>query len=1363
MVTSRAIERLKIAHRNPTTWVLLALTALSFAQRPGKATFDTKLDLVVNPVGFLGRALHLWNPAATAGELQNQAYGYFFPMGPFFAAGQLLGVPAWVTQRLWCALLLCLAFYGVLRLARAFGVGREPTRYAGALAYALAPRVLTEIGPLSAEMLPAVMLPWVLLPLVRADRIGSPRRAAALSALAVLGMGGINGAMVVMALVLPGIWLLTRRWNAAHVRLVLWWAACVLAVALWWIVPLLLLGRYSLPFLDYIESAANTTAPMSLFQVLRGTNQWVAYVLQGEPWWPNGFLLVDNPVLMAGTALVALIGVVGLARLGLPERRFLVLGTLAGVTLLTVGYVGSLDSPLAEVVRGLLDGPLAPLRNVHKFEPVLRLCLVLGFIHGLHLTRPTGMRAAPEHWRRRVRAGVALALIVVVSAPAWLLTLRPGLGWSDVPGYWREATGWLAEQDGRARTLLLPATGFGQYTWGRTADEPMQSLAKSPWAVRNQIPLGSEGNTRFMDAVYDALADGRGSAGLADFLARGGFRYLLLRNDIARDATSSPPLAVLRQALRGSPGIERVAEFGPEVRMSDQKLVSSVDAGAGGRALEVFEVKRDVPVVSAVDVADVPTVSGGPESLLPLLAQGLVRADQPTVLAGDAGERTGELLVTDGLRRKERNVGRVADNLSQTMSEDEASRQGRVALDVSPFQDVTHQTAAEYRGIRAVRASTSTAYADAAGAIDPANSPFAAVDGDGGTAWHSSSFTGPVGQWLEIELDTPRSVGEVTLDLVEDLRVGWPVTRIRLTTDTGSIEHDVQPGGGPRTYPVRPGLTSTVRVTIVRLAADRQDGNAGVKELTVPGMTAQRALRVPDDRESAAPGFSFTRGSQARPACYRTDGVVRCDSALSRFGEEVNGLTRLFRTSEAGRFAVAATVVPASGGRNPVTPDGFTVAGSTSLAGDVAATALSAVDGDPGTSWVPDVTDLRPTLTLTWQGKRTIEEFRVETPDGTRRPVELEVRTDAGTEIARLGADGAVSIRPAETEKLELVVLESGGAGPAGIGELRVPALDGVLKPVPATTPFTVPCGQGPVIDVDGKKITSSVSGELGDLVAGRALKATLCDDDLATALELEAGDHVLTTTRSDSFVVQDVSVTHLDLPKPAARHRDVTVTTWDATEREVTVAAGAQALLVVPENVNDGWQATLNGQVLETVRVDGWQQGYVLPEGDGGVVALTFTPDSRYRTGLLAGVLGALAVLVLAALPVRRRIEFVAPSESRWLVAAMLVLLAVLGGMLPIVAVIACLLAREFWAAAPKVIAWTGGVLGTATAVLGRILGHGQEWAYSPVAQAALMVALSAVVASAFRPFTPRHQAGKEPPEEDEAERTVPVAPVTP
>ncbi len=343
------------------------------------------------------------------------------------------GIPPWLTERIWCALLLCLAFGGMLALARALRIGTEPARFAGALAYALAPRMLTEIGSLSAEMLPAVWLPWVLLPLVKANRIGSPRRAAGLSALAVFAMGGVNGAMVLMSMVLPFLWLVTRKFTREHVKLCAWWCGSVLAVCLWWILPLLLLGEYSLPFLDYIESATNTTAPMSLFQVLRGTNQWVAYVVAGTPWWPSGFMLIDNPVLMLVTGLVAAIGLYGLVRPRLPERRFLVLSVLTGVTLLTVGYVGTLDGPLASIVRDLLDGPLAPLRNVHKFEPVLRLPLMLAFTHAITGRLPGMARGTSPLRATRARIAVAALLVAIMAAPAWLLTLRPGPGWARCP------------------------------------------------------------------------------------------------------------------------------------------------------------------------------------------------------------------------------------------------------------------------------------------------------------------------------------------------------------------------------------------------------------------------------------------------------------------------------------------------------------------------------------------------------------------------------------------------------------------------------------------------------------------------------------------------------------------------------------------------------------------------------------------------------------------------------------------------------------------------------------------------------------------------------------------------------------------
>ncbi|RZS44767.1 arabinofuranan 3-O-arabinosyltransferase [Herbihabitans rhizosphaerae] len=1338
-------RRLAGLHRDATAWIMLALIVVSLAQRPGKITFDTKLDLAVDPLAFLGRALHLWNPTATAGELQNQAYGYLFPIGPFFALFQGVGVPIWLAQRLWCALLLCLAFYGMLRLARAMGIGSEPARYVGALGYALAPRMLTEIGPLSSEMLPAVALPWVMLPLVRAGVIGSPRRAAGLSALAVLCMGGVNGAMVVMALVLPGLWLLTRRWSREHVKLVLWWVTLVTAACLWWILPLLLLGEYSLPFLNYIESASNTTAPMSLFEVLRGTNQWVAYVVSGTPWWPSGWLLIDNPLLMLVTGLVAAIGLAGLARARLPERRFLVLGVLTGLTLLTIGYVGEMDSPFAESVRQLLDGPLAPLRNVHKFEPVLRLPLMLAFVHGISGTL-AWWRNSNTRVTRYATTAIGAVLVLAMAAPAWLGTLRPGPGWDDVPDHWRSAMTWLADTDRDARTLLLPSTGFGEYTWGRTIDEPAQPLARAPWAVRNQIPLGSEGNTRLMDAVDGALADGRGSPGLADLLARSGYRFLLLRNDIDRRSTISPPATVLRAGLASTPGIRLAAGFGPQTTPADQPLVSTVDRSAGpAPAIEVYEIQRDLPRATTTATSDVATVSGGPENLLPLLDSGLLERDRPTVLTGDAETAMGgEHFVTDGLRRRERNVGRVRDGLSQTLTATEAPRQERPQLDVLPFPGAEHQTVAAYRGVRAVTASSSASFADATGGADPSRLPFAAVDRNPSTAWHSSSFTGPSGQWLEMTLDTPRLVDVVNLTLVDDLRVGWPVTRIRIDTDNGSREHAVSQPGVATNYTVAPGLTGRVRVTVLDVAAGRQDGNAGISELFVPGTTPLRALQVPDDVPAAGPtsgppvSFSFTRGENPRPACY-LDGTPRCDATLARQGEEPFGVHRLFHTTREATYRLEATAVPTIGGLNPVGHNGLISSASSQLAGDQTAGPLAAVDGDPATTWIADVNDPRPALHLLWTGEREISDLKIANAPSSNasEPIGVTLISPNGTRRVTLERDGSARFEPLRTDRLEIVVHAAPRTGrqpitPAGIGELRVSTLDDLLRPLGPDTPFTVPCGGGPVIHLDGVRYPTALSGTLADVMGHRPVRLSTCDE-LSDGVRLPPGDHEVRTESAFSFSVHDLWLTPAGRAPRPVTHRDTTVRTWDATHREVAIGAGPAAVLTVPENANGGWRATLDGRVLEPSRVDGWQQAWLVPEGAGGTVTLEFAPDGRYRTGLLIGAGAILALLVLTAIPVRRRRPYEGLAGGRWVGVALIALLVALGGMVTLVAVLACLLLRQLSTLATKVLALGGMLVATGFAVAGRLAGEGQSGAYGPWAQGALLVSAAAIAAASI------------------------------
>jgi arabinofuranan 3-O-arabinosyltransferase len=108
-----------------------------------------------------------------------------------------------------------------------------------------------------------------------------------------------------------------------------------------------------------------------------------------------------------------------------------------------------------------------------------------------------------------------------------------------------------------------------------------------------------------------------------------------------------------------------------------------------------------------------------------------------------------------------------------------------------------------------------------------------------------------------------------------------------------------------------------------------------------------------------------------------------------------------------------------------------------------------------------------------------------------------------------------------------------------------------------------------------------------------------------------------------------------------------------------------------------------LAGRSLTAVRIDGWQQGYLVPAGAHGHLVLTYGPDRAYRLGLLLGLVLALLVLVLALWPVRssrRRESLVGRSLGPRLVlgvgAAWLVVVA---GWLGLVIALAVLAAMAF------------------------------------------------------------------------------------
>ena len=535
------------------------LTAFAFAQSSGQMVADTKFDLVTGPRRFLAGALKMWDPSAAFGQLQNQAYGYAWPMGPFFVVGDLVRLPPWVVQRSWWALLLCLAFFGILRLARKLDLGTPGTQVLAAFAFVLTPRITTLLGGVSVEIWPMALAPWVLLPLVHASERGSVRRAAALSALVVATCGGVNAIAVVAVLPLGVIFILSRARGPRRWRLLAWWTLFTTLATAWWWLPLLLLGRYSVPFLDYIENATITTVPTDMARTLVGESDWVAYFAGID--FQAGQRLVSTPFLMLDAAVVVALGLVGIALRDNPERRFLTLGLLTGLVLVGFGYAGDLSGFFAADRAEALDGVLAPLRNLHKFDVVLRIPLVLGLAHAMAVLpkllhspeSPGGTRAAIL----AVRAMAVLAL-VALALPWAQDRIAPRGGVDAVPGYWYRVASYLAETDDGTVALELPPSSFGVYTWGNTHDDVLQGLAESPWAVRNVIPLAQPGNVQFLDAVTRTVESGKPSRTLAPYLAANGVGKLVVRNDLDRFQTGAPDPAYVRSVLSQSDGIKLV-------------------------------------------------------------------------------------------------------------------------------------------------------------------------------------------------------------------------------------------------------------------------------------------------------------------------------------------------------------------------------------------------------------------------------------------------------------------------------------------------------------------------------------------------------------------------------------------------------------------------------------------------------------------------------------------------------------------------------------------------------------------------------------------------------------------------------------
>ncbi len=1231
--------------------ICLALTGFAFNSGSGLLTPDTKLDLDVDPAAFLARSLHLWDAQGFAGQTQDQAYGYLFPMGPFFLAGHAVGLPAWVVQRSWWSLLLCVAFLGVVRLARALGLGSSWSRLLAGVAYAASPHILSLLGTNSVEILPMCVAPWIVLPLVLGSRSGaSARRAGLLCGLAVLCMGGVNAAADLAAVVPAALWLLTRRVSRDSIRLALWAVAGAVLATLWWVVPLLLLGRYSPPFLDYIENARITTSTTALAETLRGTSDWVSYLpTDGNP---AGRLLLTQPVLVLESLLVVAFGLAGIALRRTPHRVWLVACLAFGLVAVTFGHGASIGSVAAAGERSMLDTLLAPLRNIHKFDVLIRLPLVLGLAHVVPRLR----------WGRTVldrrvtsRVGAAVVAIAVIGTATPLLALRlnaPG-SFTALPTYWRSTASWLHRHDGdRGRALLLPASRFGQYAWGSPLDEPLQALASSPWEVRNAIPMTSPGHIRMLDAVETALADGAGSPDLAAYLARTGIRYLVVRNDLDVTGVSATEPVLVAAALTASPGIQVVKNLGPPTGIANGQL----DQGLRGSfpSVQIYRVSApgegDARVTTATTGSTV-RLSGGPESLLS--TPGVVAQGRPAVLAGQPGDSLGSTVVlTDGNRRQEVNYGGPVGQRSATLTATDDGRLRRRVMNYLAVDGVRHQSVVRFVGARDVTASSSASDATNATAPEPSAQPYAASDRDPRTAWQPAVGTAPVGQWLRVDLDGRPSLSSVTV--TQSAAATQRITELRVTTQRGSSDVAVPAGNGAVAVPVPSGPTSFLRLEIAAVRGPLT-GHVGVTAVDVPGVRIGRTLVLPRDtpRDRAVDTVALSAGP-ARTGCPLLGNEPYCAAGLARLGEDDAGLDRSFTTGRGAAYRLGVAVVPTAGSaldaliaRNA--RYALTATASSSAVDDPLAAPQTAVDGDTGTGWIAASTDRDPSITLRWKQTRSVGSLKVVKDDSlaATRPDALRITDAKGQSVlAAVEPDGSVRFPALRTNRLTVHLLSGTGlrtsvdssVGPGrlglGLSEIRVPGVATTSRAATENVAVHLRCGSGPSVVIDDAVVQTSVDTTVGALRDRVGIEAHPCGTSDVT---LAAGGHRVTMASSALFTAASVTLQRRAATTSAGPA--ASVRSWGSTARSVHLAArSSSALLVVNENVNAGWHATAGGHTLRAVAVDGWRQAYVVPAGAATTVHLTYGPQTEYAAGLIVGAVAVAVLLGLLLVPARRR-----------------------------------------------------------------------------------------------------------------------------
>ncbi|WP_322762204.1 alpha-(1-_3)-arabinofuranosyltransferase domain-containing protein, partial [Frankia sp. Cr2] len=674
------------------SWPASLLAAIAYLPllltAPGRVGVDTKAYLYIDPQRLISHAGIMWAPNIGMGAVTHQNIGFLLPQGAFFWLVDLVGLPAWVAQRLWTGSVLFLAGAGVLFCMRSF---RWPNRsaFVAAAAYMLSPYVLEYEARMSAILLPYTGLGWLLGITVRGLREARGGRAAwrpdgwrwpAAFGVTVALVGSSNAASLIFVLLAPMLWLPFALWGTREVRLgpalgmIVRAGILVVLCSAWWIAGLVTQAGYGVDILAYSETLKTVASASQASEVLRGLGNWYFYGQDALGTWitPSRDYTQTAWVIAASFAIPVL-ALAGAALLRWGYKAYFVLLVLVGTTVAVGVYPYDHPSPLGAAFRAFAQASTAgfALRSMPRAVPLVALGLSVLLAGGLMAAcerlatalgneRPTTtlgtvggrLRRRSGGARRRDtrRPGTRARLHRLAPTTAWIIVIvlivanlsplwrgrfiesdldRP----EQIPAYEGQVATALDAAGPATRVLELPGADFAHYRWGTTLDPVLPGLTKRPYLVRELIPFSAAASADLLRALDRRMQEGVFETdSLADIARLMGVGDIVLRSNQQYERFRTPR-PVPTWALFTDPvpaGLGAPRRFGPPVTdapripVNDELALGTPPDAVNPPALAVFGITNPQPIVRTAATGAPLLVSGNGEGLVDAAAAGLL-------------------------------------------------------------------------------------------------------------------------------------------------------------------------------------------------------------------------------------------------------------------------------------------------------------------------------------------------------------------------------------------------------------------------------------------------------------------------------------------------------------------------------------------------------------------------------------------------------------------------------------------------------------------------------------------------------------------------------------------------------------------